>query len=296
MGLRRNAVLYWMLLPGIILTIVFQYLPMAGLVIAFQDFKPWLGFAKSPWVGWDNFQTAFQREDSLQVVWNTLFIATAKIIVNLAVPVVFALLLNEIRHVGFKKAVQTLVYLPHFLSWVVFGGIVSDLLSSQGLINTVLLPSLGLNPILFLADGYWFRFIVIVSDNWKEFGFATIVFLAALSNVDPSLYEAAEVDGANRWQQTLTVTIPALIPIVIVVGTLAMSSVLNAGFDQIFNLYNPLVYDKGDIIDTFVYRIGLLNSQFGLGTAIGLFKSAVGFIMIMIAYTLASRFANYRIF
>ncbi|MBB3125403.1 putative aldouronate transport system permease protein [Paenibacillus rhizosphaerae] len=296
MRLRKNAVLYWMLLPGMILVFVFHYLPMAGLVMAFQDFKPWLGFVKSPWVGWENFQMAFQREDSLQVVWNTFFIACTKIIVNLVVPVVFALLLNEIRHMGLKKVIQTLVYLPHFLSWVVFGGIVGDILSSQGIINTLVLPSLGLDPILFLADGNWFRFVVIVSDNWKEFGFATIVFLAALSNIDPSLYEAAEVDGANRWRQTWAVTLPALVPIVIVVGTLAMSSVLNAGFDQIFNLYNPLVYDKGDIIDTFVYRVGLLNSEFGLGTAIGLFKSAVGFIMVIIAYVLASRFANYRIF
>ncbi|AFC28939.1 ABC transporter permease [Paenibacillus mucilaginosus] len=296
MKLRKNGVLYWMLLPGVLLTLLFHYLPMAGLVIAFQDFKPWLGFSKSAWVGLDHFRTAFQREDSLQVVWNTFFIACSKIIVNLVVPVIFALLLNEIRQMRFKKAVQTLVYLPHFLSWVVFGGIVSDMLSSQGIINTLLLPSLGLQPILFLADGDWFRFVIIFSDNWKEFGFATIVFLAALSNVDPSLYEATEVDGANRWQQTWTVTFPALVPIIIVVGTLAMGSVLNAGFDQIFNLYNPLVYDKGDIIDTFVYRVGLLNSQFGLGTAIGLFKSAVGFVMIVMAYYLASRFANYRIF
>lgn len=296
MKLRRNSVLYVMLLPGIALTIVFHYLPMAGLVMAFQDFKPWLGFTKSPWVGLDHFRTAFMRQDSLQVVWNTFIIASIKIVMNLIVPVVFALLLNEVRHMKIKRTVQTLVYLPHFLSWVILGGIIGDLLSSQGLINGWLLPMLGIQPILFLADGDWFRLIVILTDNWKEFGFSTIVFLAALSNVDPSLYEAAEVDGANRWKQTWTVTLPAIVPIVVVVATLAMGSVLNAGFDQIFNLYNPLVYDKGDIIDTFVYRVGLLNSQFGLATAIGLFKSAIGFVMIFVAYQLAARFANYRIF
>ncbi|WNR46150.1 ABC transporter permease [Paenibacillus roseipurpureus] len=296
MRIKTNLALYGMLVPGIILTIVFHYLPMAGLVIAFQDYKPWLGFSRSPWVGLDHFRTAFTRPDALQVIWNTFIIACMKIIVNLAVPVLFALLLNEIRKVAFKRTVQTLVYLPHFLSWVILGGIITDMLSSQGVINKLLMPLLGLQPYLFLADGDWFRAIVVVTENWKEFGFSTIIFLAALSNVDPSLYEAAEVDGANRWQQTLTVTLPAIVPIIVVIGTLAMGSILNAGFDQIFNLYNPLVYEKGDIIDTFVYRVGLLSSQFGLATAVGLFKSGVGFVMIALAYFLAKRLANYRIF
>lgn len=294
--LGRKGILYAMLLPGILLTFIFHYMPMIGLVISFQNFKPWLGITGSEWVGWDNFRTVFQRDDSLQVIWNTLFIACAKIIVNLVVPVVFALLLNEVRQARFKKTIQTLVYLPHFLSWVILGGIVIDILSSKGIVNTVILPTFGIDPILFMADGNWFRFIVIATDSWKEFGFATIVFLAALAGIDPSLYEAAEVDGAGRWKMTWHVTLPALVPIVIVVATLAMGNVLNAGFDQIFNLYNPLVYEKGDIIDTFVYRVGLLSSQFGLATAIGLFKSLIGFIMIIAAYQLASRFANYRIF
>ncbi|NQX60733.1 ABC transporter permease [Paenibacillus qinlingensis] len=294
--LGRNGILYVMLLPGIILTFIFHYLPMAGLVIAFQNFKPWLGFTGSAWVGWDNFQTVFQRNDSLQVIWNTLVIACAKILVNLLIPVVFALLLNEVRQARFKKTIQTLVYLPHFLSWVILGGVIMDILSSKGIMNGVILPAFGIKPILFLADGNWFRFIVVVTDSWKEFGFATIVFLAALAGIDPSLYEAAEVDGAGRWKMTWHVTLPALIPIIIVVATLALGNVLNAGFDQIFNLYNPLVYDKGDIIDTFVYRVGLLSSQYGLATAIGLFKSLIGFIMIIVAYQLAYRFANYRIF
>jgi ABC-type polysaccharide transport system, permease component len=294
--LGRKGILYAMLLPGIILTFIFHYLPMIGLVISFQNFKPWLGITGSEWVGWENFQTVFEREDSMQVIWNTLFIACAKIIMNLLIPVVFALLLNEVRQARFKKTIQTLVYLPHFLSWVILGGIVIDILSSKGIVNAVILPAFGVDPILFMADGNWFRSIVIATDSWKEFGFATIVFLAALAGIDPSLYEAAEVDGAGRWKMTWHVTLPALIPIVIVVATLAMGNVLNAGFDQIFNLYNPLVYAKGDIIDTFVYRIGLLSSQFGLATAIGLFKSLIGFIMIIAAYQLASRFANYRIF
>lgn len=170
------------------------------------------------------------------------------------------------------------------------------MLSSEGLVNQFLGAVFGLKPIFFLGDGNWFRFIVVVSDVWKEFGFGTIVFLASLAGINPSLYEAAEVDGANRWHQTLFITIPALIPITIVVGTLSLGNILNAGFDQIFNLYNALVFDKGDIIDTFVYRIGIIDGKFGFSTAIGLFKSVVGFVLIVAAYRLAYKLANYRIF
>jgi putative aldouronate transport system permease protein len=285
-----------MLLPGVIITIIFNYLPMGGLVMAFQDFKPWLGFANSPWVGLEHFKVLFNRDDSVQVIWNTFVIAGLKIIFGLIVPVIFALLLNEIRQMGIKRTVQTLVYLPHFMSWVILGGILLDLLSSEGLVNNVILPFFGVDPIPFLTDGNWFRFTVVASDIWKEFGFSTIVFLAALSGVNPALYEAAEVDGATRFQQTIHVTLPSMVPIIVVVATLSLGNVLNAGFDQIFNLYNVLVYDKGDIIDTYVYRVGILNSQFSFGTAVGLFKSVIGFSMIAVAYRLAYKYANYRIF
>jgi putative aldouronate transport system permease protein len=293
---RNHSVLYLMLLPGIVLVILFNYLPMAGLVLAFQNFKPWLGVSGSDWVGLEHFEALLTREDSLQVIWNTFVIAGLKMIVGLIIPVAFAILLNEIRHMSVKRTVQTLVYLPHFMSWVILGGILLDLLSSRGLFNSVILPMFNLEPIRFLTDGDWFRFIVIASDTWKEFGFSTIVFLAALSGVNPSLYEAAEVDGATRFQQTWFVTLPAMIPIIVVVGTLSLGNILNAGFDQIFNLYNVLVYDKGDIIDTFVYRVGILSSQFGFATAVGLFKSVIGFVLIVLAYRLAYRYANYRIF
>ncbi|CAI6048842.1 ABC transporter permease [Cohnella sp. JJ-181] len=294
---KKNTVLYLMLIPGILLTFIFNYLPMGGLIIAFQKFKPWLGFTGSPWVGWDNFRLMFEREDSLQVIGNTFAIAGLKMLSNLVVPIVFALLLNEVRQMFFKRAIQTLVYLPHFLSWVILGGILLDMLSSQGLINGMLLPVFGIDrPIQFLGDGNWFRAVVVASDTWKEFGFSTIVFLATLAGINPAWYEAAEVDGASRWKQTLHITLPSMIPIITVVGTLSLGNILNAGFDQIFNLYNPLVYDKGDIIDTFVYRIGVLSGQFGLGTAVGLFKSFVGLVMIVTAYRLAYKLANYRIF
>lgn len=197
---------------------------------------------------------------------------------------------------AFKRISQTLVYLPHFLSWVILGGILLDILSPQGGMLNQFVVALGGDPIFFLGDGTWFRIILIVSDVWKEFGFGTIVFLASLAGVNPALYEAAEVDGANRFKQTLHITLPALMPITIVLMTLSIGNILNAGFDQVFNLYNPLVYDKGDIIDTFVYRLGILNGKMSFATAVGLFKSVVATIMIVISYRLAYKLANYRVF
>lgn len=293
---RRSLVLDAMLLPAVILTLIFSYLPMAGLVIAFQDFKPWLGFSKSNWIGLEHFRYLFSTPEYVQIIWNTIIIAGMKMVTGLIAPFTFALLLNEVRKAAFKRTVQTLVYLPHFLSWVIIGGILLDMLSSEGLVNQFLGAVFGIEPIFFLGDGNWFRAIVVVSDAWKEFGFGTIVFLASLAAINPALYEAAEVDGANRWHQTMFITIPALIPITIVVGTLSLGNILNAGFDQIFNLYNALVFDKGDIIDTFVYRIGIVDGKFGFSTAVGLFKSAVGFVLIVTAYRLAYKLANYRIF
>nr|WP_260405483.1 ABC transporter permease subunit [Paenibacillus sp. 598K] len=285
-----------MVLPALILTIVFAYVPMVGIVIAFQDFKPWLGFSQSNWVGLDHFKYLFNTPENLQVVWNTLIIASMKLVGGLIAPLVFALLLNEVRLSAFKRSVQTLVYLPHFLSWVILGGILLDMLSMKGLINQALVAMFNIEPVFFLGDGNWFRVVVVLSDIWKEFGFGAIIFLASLAGINPALYEAAEVDGAGRWQQTWAITIPSLIPIMIVVGTLSLGNILNAGFDQIFNLYNGLVYDKGDIIDTFVYRIGLIDGQFGFSAAVGLFKSVVGFVLIVAAYRMAYKFANYRIF
>ena len=293
---QRNWPLHMMLIPAVLLALVFQYIPMGGIVIAFQDYKPYLGFSGSEWVGWDNFRYLFLYPDVGQVVWNTLFIAFFKIVAGLIAPLLFAILLNEVRLVGFKRVSQTLVYLPHFLSWVILGGILLDILSPQGGIVNQLIVAFGGKPIFFLGDGTWFRVTLIVSDVWKEFGFGTIVFLASLAGINPALYEAAEVDGANRFKQTLHITIPALMPITIVLMTLSIGNILNAGFDQVFNLYNPLVYDKGDIIDTFVYRLGILNGKMSFATAVGLFKSVVATILIVISYRLAYKLANYRVF
>jgi len=294
--LKRNWPLHLMLLPGFILLVIFHYIPMSGIVLAFQEYKPWIGVMNSDWVGLGQFRKLFMFDDSQRVIWNTLIIASIKIVTGLVVPFTFALLLNEVKEAFIKRSVQTLVYLPHFLSWVILGGILIDLLSPQyGLVNQVV-KALGFDPIFFLGSNEWFRFTIIISDIWKEFGFSAIIFLAALSGINPEMYEAAVIDGANRWKQMLYITIPSMLPITVVVMTLSLGSILNAGFDQIFNLYNPLVYESGDIIDTYVYRVGLIDRNYSFGTAVGLFKSLVSFILIVIAYRIAYKVANYRIF
>lgn len=293
---RKTWPFHVLLLPALILCIVFQYVPLFGVVIAFQDYEPWLGIKDSPWVGLDHFKYLFTYPDGKQVILNTLIISGFKLAFNLFIPIVFALLLNEVRKMFFKRTVQTLVYLPHFLSWVILGGILIDILSTEGGMVNRVLNSFGLPSIFFLGNGEWFRFTVILSDVWKEFGFSAIIFLATLVGINPALYEAAEIDGASRWQQVISISVPLMMPIVIVVATLSLGRILDAGFDQILNLYNPLVYSHGDIIDTFVYRVGLNSGQFSFGTAVGLFKSAIGFILIVISYRMAFKLANYRIF
>ena len=287
--------LHVLLLPSVLLLLVYSYLPIAGVVIAFQDFKPWLGILKSPFVGLENFRDVFTGPSALQAITNTVVIASLKMAAGLVVPIFFALLLNEIRVTAFKRTVQTLVYLPHFLNWVILGGILLDMLSTQGIINQALI-AVGAGPIRFLNSGDWFRFILVASDVWKEFGFGAIIYLAAISGVNPSLYEAAEIDGAGQVAKAVHVTLPAVVPIAAVLATLSLGNLLNAGFDQVLNLYNPLVYEKADIIDTYVYRIGLVQGSFSQATAVGLFKSVVGFVLISVTYWLATRYGNYRIF
>ncbi|AJS59418.1 ABC transporter permease [Paenibacillus sp. IHBB 10380] len=293
---KQPWMLHFMVLPAVILVFIFSYIPMTGVIMAFKDYKPALGIVDSPWVGLKHFQYMLQNDYFIQITWNTLFFACTKMVMNLIIPFFFALLLNEVRNMALKRSIQTLVYLPHFLSWVTLSGILIDMLAQTGLINQFISNVFGMKPIFFLGDGAWFRFTIIISDVWKEFGFNTIIFLAALSGINPSLYEAAEVDGANRWKQTLNITIPSLIPIAIVIATLALGNVLNANFDQVFNLYSPLVYQHGDIIDTFVYREGLLSGQFSFATAVSLIKSVVSLILIIVSYRLAYKFAGYRIF
>ncbi|MFD2328204.1 ABC transporter permease [Cohnella sp. GCM10020058] len=293
---KRELPLHLMLLPGVILLLVYSYFPMAGVVIAFQKFVPINGLFNSKWVGLDNFRYVLDMPDIWQVMRNTVSIALMKMAAGLIVPLAIAILLNEIRSVLVKRGVQTLIYLPHFLSWVILGGILVEILSpSTGIVNE-LLVWLGFEPIYFLGSNGWFRFVLVFSDVWKEFGFSTIVYLAAITGINPALYEAATVDGAGHWKQMWYVTLPGMLPIIVLMATLSLGNVLNAGFDQVFNLYSPVVYESGDILDTLIYRIGLVDAQFGVATAIGLFKSVVSLALISISYGMAYRYANYRIF
>lgn len=284
-----------MLLPSVVLLFLFSVLPMAGILMAFQNFKPVKGIFHSEWVGLDNFVFMFQLPDSGTIFFNTIFLAILKIIGNLIVPLVFALLLNEVRQKFMKSSIQTIVYLPHFLSWVLLGGIFFDIFSYGGVVNQIV-TFFGGEPILFMGDNRWFPSIIITTDIWKEFGFNTIIYLAALTGINPALYEAADVDGASRFRKLYHVTLPGVRTTVVLLSTLALGNVMNANFDQIFNMYNPLVYQSADIIDTYVYRAGLENLQYSLATAVGLLKSVVSVILIVISYGLAKKFTNYRIF
>ncbi|GBG08516.1 sugar ABC transporter permease [Paenibacillus agaridevorans] len=294
--LRQQVPLHLMLVPGILVLLVFCYYPMAGIVIAFQKFIPIKGLFGSDWIGFGNFRYVLKMPDIWQVLYNTVFIASMKIVLGMIVPIIIAILLNELKVMFIKRGVQTLIYLPHFMSWVILGGILVDVLSpSEGIVNQ-LMQAFGLDTVFFLGSNNWFPSVLIVSDVWKEFGFSTIVFLAAITGINPALYEAAIVDGANHMRQMWHVTLPGMVPIIVLMATLSLGNVLNAGFDQVFNLYSPSVYQSGDILDTLIYRIGLLDAQFGVATAIGLFKSVVSFVLIALSYFLAYRLVNYRIF
>ncbi len=297
LNIKKQLPLHLMILPGFILLLIFSYLPMAGIIIAFQKFIPAKGlFGPQKWIGLDNFRYVLDLPNFGSVVWNTISIAVAKIVLGLIIPVIIAILLNEVTNNALKRSVQTLIYLPHFLSWVVLGGILIDILSPSGGIVNGLIKAFGIEPIFFLGDNKWFPTTMVLTETWKEFGYGTIIYLAAITGIDPSLYEAARIDGANRWKQTLNITLPGMKMVIVLLMVLSLGNLLNAGFDQIFNLYSPPVYQSGDILDTFVYRIGLLDAQYGVATAVGLFKSVVSFTLISVSYFFAYKFADYRIF
>ena len=286
-----------MLIPGVIIVFIYMYIPLSGLIIAFQKFVPAKGlFGNQKWIGWDNFIYLYNLPGAISALRNTVIIAFFKIVLHLLIPITVSILLNEIRSTGFRRTAQTLIYLPHFLSWIILGGILIDILSpSDGILNRVL-GLFGMEPIFFLGSNDYFRGTLIVSDVWKEFGFNTIIYLAAITNIDPNQYEAATIDGANRFQKMRYITLPNMRMIIVLMMVLSLGNVLNAGFDQVYNLYSKQVYSTGDILDTFIYRIGLLDAQFGVATAMGMFKSVVSTIFISTSYFCAYKFADYRIF
>jgi len=284
-----------MLLPGVLVTLVYSYGPMFGIIMAFQKYQPAAGFFKSKWVGLKNFSYVFNLPDFNQVLWNTFLISILKIGFGLIVPLILALLLNELVSGGFKRLVQTSVFMPFFLSWTVLAGVVFEIFSLKGPVNEVL-AVLGIDPILFMGSNSWFRGILIGSDVWRGMGYNMIVFLAAITAINPSLYEAAEMDGAGKWKQVVHITLPGMAPIIVLLFTLSIGGILNAGFEQILLLYNPTVYEGADVIDTFVYRLGIFDQQYAPAAAIGLFKSLISVALVSLSYYMAYRLSNYRIF
>jgi putative aldouronate transport system permease protein len=293
--------LYFMILPAVVLVGLYSYGPLVGWSIAFQQFNIAKGLFGSKWIGLSNFQFVFSLPDFRNALFNSFFIASMKLVAGTAVPVVVSLMLNEMRSIGGKRAIQTTIYLPHFISWVMLAGVIEDVLSpSTGIVNMVM-KAVGMQPVMFLADKSLFPFVLVGTDVWKEFGFGTIIYLSTLTSIDPNLYEAASIDGAGRFRRMWHITMPGLLPIIALLTTLNLGNILNAGFDQVVNLYSPLVYKTGDILDTLVYRIGLgsgINStpQYDIATAVGMFQSGVSFVLVSVTYLLAYRFGNYRIF
>ena len=286
---------YIMLIPALLWLFFFSIVPMFGIVMAFQDYNPGQGILHSNFVGLENFKNMFQMNDVKQVLCNTVVIAVGKIIGNIIFPLIFALLLNEFCIKRLKRPIQTIVYLPYFLSWVILAKIVLNIFGYTGPINQ-LMEAFGRNPINFFGEPSLFQPLVIGTDIWKGFGYNTVVYLAAILGVDQSLYEAAAADGAGRFKRIWHITLPGIRTTVALLAILSLGNVLNAGFDQIYNLYNPLVYSTGDIIDTWVYRAGLENLQYSLATAVGLFKSVISVILIVIGYKLADKFTGYKLF
>lgn len=279
--------LYLMLVPALLYYAVFHYVPMYGAVVAFKDFSITKGILGSDWAGLKHFNYLFSQDKFWQVIENTVLISLYRLTFGFPTPIIVALLLNEVRALLFKRTVQTVIYLPHFISWVILGGLMINLLSTDnGVVNNVI-RALGGTPIGFMSDESYFRQTLVFSMIWKEFGWNTIIYMAALAGINPQLYEAAVIDGANRWQRLWHITLPMIRGTIILLLILRLGGLMEAGFEQIYVLYHPGVYNVADIIDTYVYRIGLTEGRFSLAAAVGLFKSLINFALLVIANRLA---------
>ena len=284
--LRNEWALYLMLVPGLFFLIVYKFLPLYGITLAFKDYNIFLGsnpieaITLSKWVGFKHFDRLFNNPDFYNVLRNTLAINLYKIAFLFPVPVVFAIFLNEIHHKLYKRTVQTLIYIPYFFSWVIVFGVFYSLLGTYGMVNQ-LLKQFGIEPISFFSNKAYFRGLLVFTEGWKEVGWNTVIYLAAISAIDPTLFEAARVDGASRIQQIWHVTLPGLLPTIILMLIMTIGYILDTGFEQILVMYNPMVYDVADVIQTYVYRIGLGQMDYSLSTALGLFNSVVAFVLIV---------------
>ncbi len=297
---RRNRnmyrLFYLMMLPGLLYFAVFRYLPMFGLVIAFKDYDIFKGIWASQWVGLKNFKELFHSSDFWNVLTNTLKISFAKIVIGFPIPIILAILLNEMRSVRFKKVIQTLLYLPHFLSWVVIGGIMLNLFSPVFGLAGEFFRATGIEPVNILAQKSTIFGVVIASDVWKECGWSTIIFLAALTQVDASLYEAAKMDGASRFKQMIYITLPAISGVIILLLILRIGKIMNAGFEQILVLQNAVTRESIDIFDTYVYREGLQRGEYSFSSTVDMFKSVVAFILVVGADKISKKFGEEGLF
>jgi putative aldouronate transport system permease protein len=284
-----------MMMPGMFFLLLFSYIPMVGIVMAFQDFIPAKGIMGSELVGLKHFRYMFQLPDIFKIIRNTLVISIGKILLGTFMAIAFSILLNEIRKKFLKKTVQTIVYLPHFLSWVVLASVVVNMFNLDGSVNQIV-TQLGFDKINFLGNSKIFPGLIIGTDVWKEFGYSSVIYLAAITAIDPGLHEAASIDGASWWKRIWNVTLPGMMPIILLMAAMSLTSILSAGFDQIYNLYTPIVYDTGDVLDTYVYRIGLIGRQYSFGSAVGLLRSIVGMVLLVSANKLTKKLTDQKIF
>lgn len=290
-NIRKYWPYYLMVLPGVIYFLVFKYIPMMGSVIAFQDYSVFKGVLDSEWVGLKHFKALINYPDFRRIFTNTLVLGLCKTVLIFPIPVVLSLMLNEIKNLRLKKTIQTAVYIPYFLSWVIVGGLIFDIFGVGGLFNNIR-NSLGLNNLLAMQKESWFRPIYIISSIWKDAGWGTVVYLAAISGIDPALYESAAMDGASRFARMKYITFPLLVPTILTLFLLNIGSFLELGFEQVFNLLTPMTYSVGDIFDTYVYRVGIQQAQYSFTTAVGLFQSTIGLIMVVTFNKLANKFSD----
>ncbi|TDF92829.1 ABC transporter permease [Paenibacillus piri] len=292
----RDRWLYLMLLPGVIYFVCFKYLPMWGLVIAFQNYMPFLGILKSEWVGFEHFLFLFRSPDFWMLLRNTTILALYNIFFFFPVPIILALMMNEIRHALYKKFVVSMVYIPHFLSWVIVVSSFYIFFTIENGIANDFIQSLGFEKVRFLDSVQWFRTMVTLEVIWKESGWGTIIFMAALAGVNPQLYEAARMDGANRWKQLYHITLPSIRSTIVILLILRLGSFLDTGFEQIFLMLNALNREVGEVFDTYVYRVGIQGGQFSFSAAVGMFKSLVGLMLVLVTNRMAKKFGEEGIY
>lgn len=292
----KNRYIYLMLLPVVIFYVIFSYVPMYGIVLAWKDYRHSMGIMGSPWVGWENFLIVFKNAGMIPAIRNTIVISLLKLVFCFPAPIILALLLNEITSKIFRRSAQTIVYLPNFISWVIIGGLVKTMFATDdGIVNN-LLEAMGMARVNFLRDSRYFYFLLIGSEIWKSTGWGTVIYIAAISGIDPALYEAAKIDGCRRFGLIRYITFPCILPIIAVMLIIQISNIMNAGFDSVYNLYNSTVYNVADIIDTLVYRLGVTDGKYEQSTAVGLFKNVINFVLLITGNWMTKKMCGYSMY